>query len=444
MADAAAQFLKDAEGRYPLSNNMGAAETWVGKGAVPRPDKTMGWLLGLSIVGGLLGVDHFYLRSPLTGLAKGLTFGGLGLWWIWDILQISTESDRVVKYGLTTPFDFTQGIGQGMITDKETHYAQRSRFSLWQLAAIFGFVGMDSFLLGKWGQGARKVVEFVILIAGVVSLAIAWSESGVSGLLTFGKIITILIVMFFGGMVFTNWGLSLSTIFMNPEKLFTSGIKLSAKTDNALNSYKSFLKLLSFILDEKDIAQVEKDMNYGSVEGAEFKKRFSIEREEKLEAEANAEAADSDDTDTKWLKSFFIWLGMIPLFGFQMIVSICKWIYYAIFPLGALASETTKIAIKKAEMTTELMEKQLEAAAEQGLDALNQVQLPSIGFGNKEQRAPADQQSENTDSQPYVQGGGARRDSSELSTEAKVLGAAVIAIIGGGALKAAVDSLVAE
>jgi hypothetical protein len=405
------------------NKNMGASSQWTEPGQTPRPDKSIADLKWMSWLG-FLGLDHFYLRSPLTGLAKLLTLGGVGIWWIWDILQVYTETDRVVKFGLSLPFDLKLGIAQGMITDHDPEYAQRSSFSWWQLASMFGFVGADSFLLGKWGQGARKITEFIILLVGVITLAVAWNENGISGLISFGKIITILIVVFFGGMVFGNWGLSLSTIFTPPQELFKTGIVVSPKTNEALNSYTSFLNLLKGLLGEETVEQVKADMNYGSVAGAEFKKKFEIETKEVLEQEAAAAAAtQTDESDTKWLKSFFIWLGMVPLFGFQLIVSVCKWIYYAVFPMAALASESTKIAIKKAEKVGDILSKQLDEAAKIGdLRALESIGIPSL-----------------------IQAGGARRSgAAELSTEAKVLGAAVIAIAGGGALKVVIDSLVAE
>ena len=402
------------------NTNMGASKQWTEPGHAPRPDKTIRDLKWMSLLG-VLGLDHFYLRSPLTGLAKLLTFGGFGIWWIWDILQVYTETDRVVKFGFSMPFDFKLGIAQGMIINDDPQYAQRSSFSWWQLASIFGFIGADSFLLGKWGQGARKVTEFIILLFGMITLVIAWRESGVMGLIGFGKIITILIVIFFGGMVFGNWGLSLSTIFMPPQELFKTGIVVTPKTNGALNSYTSFLNLLKGLLGEEIVDQVKTDMNYGSVSGADFKKRFEIETNEVLAQEAaTAAAKPPEENDTRWLKSFFIWLCLIPLFGFQLLISIFKWIYYALFPMAALVSESTKIALKKAEKVGEILSKQLDEAAKTGdLSALESISIPSS-----------------------VQRGGGRN--SELSTEAKALGAAVIAIIGGGALKAIVDSLVAE
>lgn len=48
------------------------------------------WLLSL-LLGGL-GVDRFYLGKIGTGLAKLFTFGGLGVWWLVDLILVLTNS----------------------------------------------------------------------------------------------------------------------------------------------------------------------------------------------------------------------------------------------------------------------------------------------------------------------------------------------------------------
>ncbi|WP_422758913.1 TM2 domain-containing protein [Paenarthrobacter sp. C1] len=45
-------------------------------------------LLALSVVGGLLGLDRFYLGKPVSGFLKLATAGGAGIWWIADIIAI--------------------------------------------------------------------------------------------------------------------------------------------------------------------------------------------------------------------------------------------------------------------------------------------------------------------------------------------------------------------
>eukprot|EP00927_Polykrikos_kofoidii_P035693 TRINITY_DN3023_c0_g1_i2.p1 TRINITY_DN3023_c0_g1~~TRINITY_DN3023_c0_g1_i2.p1 ORF type:complete len:574 (-),score=63.23 TRINITY_DN3023_c0_g1_i2:63-1784(-) len=49
-----------------------------------------------SLFGGFLGLDYFYLGLPLIGTAKLLTLGGLGYWWIADIIR--TGSGNIYAY----------------------------------------------------------------------------------------------------------------------------------------------------------------------------------------------------------------------------------------------------------------------------------------------------------------------------------------------------------
>lgn len=45
----------------------------------------------LSILLGALGVDRFYLGYTLLGILKLITGGGLGIWWLIDIIMIATN-----------------------------------------------------------------------------------------------------------------------------------------------------------------------------------------------------------------------------------------------------------------------------------------------------------------------------------------------------------------
>jgi TM2 domain-containing membrane protein YozV len=44
----------------------------------------------LSLLLGVLGADRFYLGSSWLGLLKALSFGGLGAWWLIDIILLLT------------------------------------------------------------------------------------------------------------------------------------------------------------------------------------------------------------------------------------------------------------------------------------------------------------------------------------------------------------------
>lgn len=58
------------------------------------PEGPKDWLaaLLLSIFLGTLGVDRFYLGHVGLGIAKLLTFGGCGVWWLVDVILIALGS----------------------------------------------------------------------------------------------------------------------------------------------------------------------------------------------------------------------------------------------------------------------------------------------------------------------------------------------------------------
>jgi len=54
-------------------------------------EKSFSTALILSILFGSLGVDRFYLGQAGLGIVKLVTFGGLGVWWLIDVIKIATN-----------------------------------------------------------------------------------------------------------------------------------------------------------------------------------------------------------------------------------------------------------------------------------------------------------------------------------------------------------------
>ncbi len=58
-----------------------------------KQPKSWAAALILSILLGSLGVDRFYMGYIGTGILKLITIGGIGIWWLIDLILIITKHD---------------------------------------------------------------------------------------------------------------------------------------------------------------------------------------------------------------------------------------------------------------------------------------------------------------------------------------------------------------
>ncbi len=136
-------------------------------------------LLLATVVFGFFGLDHFWLRSPLSGLIKAVvnvfTFG---LWYFYDVIQIATEQERVQKYGLSAPVFGPLGIGAGMFrsgagSEGETLSKSPFRYLLYVAMLLIPFTfGLEYVVAGDIGGAGFKfltsVFFFILAPVGII------------------------------------------------------------------------------------------------------------------------------------------------------------------------------------------------------------------------------------------------------------------------------------
>ena len=301
---------------------MGAAKSWVNStNPVPKPDVSLFWLQILSAfpLTGVLGIDHWFARSPLTGLAKMLTLGGFGVWYVWDWAQTWFEPDRVVKYGMSAPFDmkFVSGVGQGMITDTPTVYTTNSSYSLWLFGIIFGFLGIDSLFANNGGQFLRKLVEFA-LFAACFGTIVNVLNTGI----TFGWICAVVFGSFLASIIIAEYISVLSVVLGG--NLFSEGIHFTNKQDKQYNGFFSWLIKNTNFTDERK-EQIVKDLQYGGISAEEIVKMFKIMHPEEVKAEKRQEKEKEEqggeESSSSWV-SFFLLMASPFLILWNFIVMI--------------------------------------------------------------------------------------------------------------------------
>lgn len=130
-------------------------------------------LMGLSFLGGFFALDHLYLRSPVTFLAKIIiNFFCFGIWWIYDATQVIFNSHAVKIFGLGVPGIGPQGIAAGVFANPVAD-KKHMMFFIYSLCLLLGGAfGLDSFIMGDNRTGfIRLICLFSVILAPV---ALGW------------------------------------------------------------------------------------------------------------------------------------------------------------------------------------------------------------------------------------------------------------------------------
>jgi TM2 domain-containing membrane protein YozV len=433
---------------------------------VPRPDRSLSTLQWLAISPlGLLGADHFYLRSPGTALAKMLTLGGFGFWYLWDAVQVAAESDRVLNYGMTGLFDMFQGVGQGMLYKGGSVYGQNTSFSAYLFSAIFGFLGLDMMVLGRFHKAIHKLLIAILSIL-IFSGIGASAQAGTLG--SFGGVMLILLalcVIYPLSGVVALWFSDLAKLFGDPKDLMRQGLPVSPLAIQGLTWWERLFTDSEGNPDEgyeADFALLKDQFGFGKegVSAREMMGRFWIGW--------NGQETFNPQADKKGYVMFpllrILW-RVVQLFFIAIkdgIIAIVG-IFTGRTAAGLAAKAASAAGVPGADLAANLaagkiptnvgglasmaaktagIANPLAAAQQAATQAMANPLAAAQQAATQAMANPLAEVAQQTLQAVGKQGGGARAES--LSTESQVLGASVIALILGGAVKIAVDTLVAE
>jgi hypothetical protein len=131
----------------------------------------------ISVLGGFFGLDHFFLRSPKSGVVKFLVnLCTFGFWYMYDLIQIFTDSEQIKKFGLTIPLAGPSGIGAGMFHGDGLSRAAKTTPNPYIFLAFAALAwvpfGLSHFIAGDFYGGAAK---FFITFSPLFIMGFLWS-----------------------------------------------------------------------------------------------------------------------------------------------------------------------------------------------------------------------------------------------------------------------------
>ena len=89
---------------------------------------------------------------------------GLGIWYLYDILQVFGEKDSVMKHGLTAPVVGPLGIGAGMFTDNQPGVPTGKSPFRWLAYTALAFLpfGFELLVAGDWNGAFAKFMSSIL------------------------------------------------------------------------------------------------------------------------------------------------------------------------------------------------------------------------------------------------------------------------------------------
>lgn len=140
----------------------------------------------VSVLGGFFGLDHVLLRSPKSGFLKFLVnLFTLGFWYMYDIIQVFTDTEQIKQFGLTIPLAGPSGIGAGIFHSDGVPRAQKTTPSpfVFLAFALLTWVpfGLSHFIAGDFRGGAAK---FFMTFGPLFFMGFIWTFYSMFNVLT--------------------------------------------------------------------------------------------------------------------------------------------------------------------------------------------------------------------------------------------------------------------
>jgi TM2 domain-containing membrane protein YozV len=107
---------------------------------------------------GWFGAHRFYVGKIGTAVLMLITFGGAGVWWLYDLILIVTDN-------------FTDRDGGYLTIDLGSGERGPYRFDVTVLLLVFA-AGMHRFYVGKIGTGVLFLLSWLTVIGGFIWLLI--------------------------------------------------------------------------------------------------------------------------------------------------------------------------------------------------------------------------------------------------------------------------------
>jgi hypothetical protein len=131
------------------------------------------WFIILAVLGGWFGLDHLYLRSPWSFLAKlVVNFLFFGIWYFYDIIQAFSSKDVIKVYGVGLPGFPAKRVAMGVLAQDEPS-TKHFNFFIYALCLFMGgMFGLDSFLVGDRKYGIIRLLCLISII--FTPIALGW------------------------------------------------------------------------------------------------------------------------------------------------------------------------------------------------------------------------------------------------------------------------------